>query len=390
MQLAIRHKLSITAIAIWLVLFAANVLAANISDIRAWNAPDHTRIVFDISSPVEYELIPLKNPDKIVVDIKNGKFTGTLPKKSALGKLVSGIRVGKHSDKIRFVIDLKVEAKQKHFSLRPNELYGDRLVIDIFPHSAKEQPRQKITKSRDRNRDFLIIVDAGHGGEDPGAIGAKRTYEKKLVLEVSKRLQKALNAEPGIRVDLTRKSDYYIPLRKRTKIAIEKRADLFISIHADAARNRSANGISVFALSDSGETSERARVLANKENSSDVFAGENLADLDDVSVLRTIVDLTQDGTILRSLDLGEMVRRKLSRVGKLHGHAVEQAGFVVLKTAGIPSILVEIGFISNPREEQKLLSGSYQKKIVKGIKDAVVQYARKYPWGQDSWRTVSN
>ena len=136
------------------MLFAANVLAANISDIRAWNAPDHTRIVFDISSPVEYELISMKNPHKIVVDIKNGKFTGTLPKKSALGKFVSGIRVGKHSDKIRFVIDLKVEAKQKHFSLRPNELYGDRLVIDIFPHSAKGQPRKEITKSRDRNKEF--------------------------------------------------------------------------------------------------------------------------------------------------------------------------------------------------------------------------------------------
>ena len=311
MQLGIRHNFSIAVITIWLVMFAANVLAANISDIRAWNAPDHTRIVFDISSPVKYELIQLKNPDKIVVDIKNGKFTGTLPQKSALGKLVSEIRVGRHSDKIRFVIDLRVEAKQKHFSLPPNKLYGDRLVIDIFPHSAKDQPRKEITESKDRNRDFLVIIDAGHGGEDPGAIGANRTYEKKVVLEVSKRLQKVLNAEPGIRAELTRKSDYYIPLRRRTKIAIEKRADLFISVHADAARSRSANGISVFALSDSGETSERARVLANKENSSDIFAGENLADVDDVSVLTTIVDLTQDGTILRSLDLGEMVPPKI-------------------------------------------------------------------------------
>ena len=376
-------------VALWLFLAmpSAQLWAATVNEIRAWNSPERTRVVFDLSDSALYDIFELQNPSRIVIDIAPGKFSGEMPAKSNLGPLISSIRVGDREDAVRFVIDLDTKVSYKHFTLRPNEVYGDRLVVDIHPLSQPKNVdrEQKVAKKSD----FLVVIDAGHGGEDPGAVGARKTYEKHLVLEISKKLEKYLDAQPGIRADLTRKGDYYIPLRKRTRIAVEKNADLFISIHADSFKRKSAHGVSVFALSNRGATSERARVIANKENSSDMLGGENLSVVDD-DVVEVLADLALNKQIERSLDVGAKVRMRLSSISRMHGNSVEQAGFVVLKSPQIPSILVEVGFISNPAEEKKLKTRSYQDRLVKGIGNAVVQFAKENPWQQIDWRTASN
>lgn len=370
-----------------LVIPSSQLWAATVNEIRAWNSPERTRVVFDLSDSVLYNVFDLNSPSRIVIDIAPGKFSGKIPKKSKLGPLISSIRVGDREGTLRVVIDLDTKVSYKHFTLRPNEVYGDRLVVDIHP---LDQPKSIERKPKAAKKtDFLVVIDAGHGGEDPGAIGARKTYEKHLVLEISKKLEKYLDAQPGIRADLTRTGDYYIPLRRRTRIAIEKNADLFISIHADAFTKRSAHGVSVFALSNKGATSERARVIANKENSADMLGGENLSDKDD-TLVEVLADLALDKQIERSLDIGAKVRMRLSSIARMHGNNVEQAGFVVLKSPQIPSLLIEVGFISNPAEEKKLKTGSYQDRLVKGIGNAVVQFAKENPWSREDWRTASN
>lgn len=372
---------SVTAVV--LLLFTVQAYAADISEIRVWNSPEKTRIVFDLSGPVEYKAFDLKGPDRIVIDIANAKFSGKLPSGEKLGDRIRRIRTGKQEKSIRVVLDLKTKVRYKDFTLKPNEIYGNRLVVDLFPTSGKG--RTKYQRASDDK--FIVVIDAGHGGEDPGAVGARKTREKDVVLKIAKLLKKELDSVPGIRAELTRTGDYYVPLRRRTRIATELDADLFVSIHADAFTRRSAHGISVFALSERGATSERARVLANKENASDVVAGETLSHREP-DVAEILTGLSFEGKIDRSLSLGAMTRTRLSRVGKLHGHGVEQAGFVVLKAPRIPSILIEVGFISNPKEEKSLNTRSYRAKIAKEIKTGIVQYAKKYPWGQDKWRTA--
>ena len=368
-----------------LALVAMNTFAASVNDVRVWDSPERTRVVFDLSKPIKYKIFSLDNPQRVVVDIAKSNFTGQLPDESKLGERVLRIRTGARGDGTRFVLDLGSKMRSKHFTLKPIKSYGDRLVVDIYSES---KPKQTI-KPRSADDKLVVVIDAGHGGEDPGAVGAKKTLEKELVLKIAKYLKKELDAVPGIRAELTRKGDYYIPLRKRTKVATDLNADLFVSIHADAFTRRSAHGISVFALSTRGATSERARVLANKENAADVVAGENLSHKEP-DVAEVLAGLSFDAKIDRSISLGSMVRMRLSRVGRLHGNDVERAGFVVLKAPSIPSILVEVGFISNPAEERKLRTRAYQKKIAKEIKTGIVEYAKKHPWGQEKWRSASS
>ena len=368
-----------------LALVAMNSFAASVNDVRVWDSPERTRVVFDLSKPIKYKIFSLGNPHRVVVDIAKSNFTGQLPDESKLGERVLRIRTGARGDGTRFVLDLGSKMRSKHFTLKPIKSYGDRLVVDIYSES---KPKQTI-KPRSADDKLVVVIDAGHGGEDPGAVGAKKTLEKELVLKIAKYLKKELDAVPGIRAELTRKGDYYIPLRKRTKVATDLNADLFVSIHADAFTRRSAHGISVFALSTRGATSERARVLANKENAADVVAGENLSHKEP-DVAEVLAGLSFDAKIDRSISLGSMVRMRLSRVGRLHGNDVERAGFVVLKAPSIPSILVEVGFISNPAEERKLRTRAYQKKIAKEIKTGIVEYAKKHPWGQEKWRSASS
>ncbi|MDE0309415.1 MAG: N-acetylmuramoyl-L-alanine amidase [Acidiferrobacterales bacterium] len=366
---------------------SSQLWAATVTDVRVWNSPERTRVVLDVSDSVFYNIFELDNPSRIVIDIAPGEFVGKVPAKSKLGPLISSFRVGGQEGTVRFVLDLNSKVSHEHFTLRPNDIYGDRLVVDI---SSPTQPKRIEPKQKVANKtDFLVVIDAGHGGEDPGAIGARKTYEKHLVLQISKKLKRFIDSQAGFRAELTRKGDYYIPLRRRTQIAEEKNADLFISIHADAFTRRSAHGVSVFALSTKGATSERARAIANKENSTDLLGGENLSGYDD-AVVDVMAGLALDKQIERSLDIGAKVRLRLSSIARMHGNMVEQAGFVVLKAPQIPSILIEVGFISNPAEEKKLKTDAYQDRLIKGIGKAVVQFVRENSWTQDDWRTASN
>ncbi len=368
-----------------LLLLTLETHAAEIEDIRVWKSPERTRIVFDLSDSVQYELFALESPARIVIDIPDSEFSGPLPENRKLGDRVASIRSGRHGQSTRFVLDIKSSVRTEHFTLVPIENYGHRLVVDLYWSDGRPK-----TKQRPTTDEFIVVIDAGHGGEDPGAIGASRkTQEKNLVLDIAKQLKKKLDAVSGIRAELTRTGDYYIPLGKRTEIAANMGAGLFVSIHADAFTRPSAAGISVFALSQGNATSERARKLANKENAADFVAGVNLSRMEH-DVAGTMSSLSVGGQIARSIDLGSMVRNRLSRVGKLHGQGVEQAGFAVLKTPHIPSILIEVGFISNPQEERRLKTKAYQTKIVKEIAAGIIQYAKKYPWGQEKWRTASS
>lgn len=355
------------------LLVAANVQAVDVLEIRTWHGPERTRYVFDLSAAIQHKVDEIGNPNRLVIDITDGKFKGELPSGEKTGPYVDKVRFGQHEGYVRFVLDLTTRIRYKDFYLAPYSTKGHRLVIDIESTEKSEQ----VAASPVSNK-FIVVIDAGHGGEDPGAIGKRKTHEKKVVLAIAKKLKKEIDAMPGMHAELTRTGDYYISLRKRTSIARSHKADLFISIHADAFHKRSAHGISVFALSDRGATSEEAKWLANKENSSDFIGGTNLGDYPD-TVAQTLMDIQTSWQQARSLELGEIIRSELKKVGKVRGTQVHQAGFVVLKSPDIPSLLIETGFISNPGEENKLRDPAYQSKIAKGIARAIKIISEKYP-----------
>ncbi len=355
---------------------SSNAYAVAIKEIRTWHGPEKTRIVFDTDSPVEYEIEKLSAPDRILIDISNGVYKRKPPSSQKAGPYIDGVRVGRHPGKIRFVFDLNQKASHHAFTLAPNDRYGNhRLVVDIEP-VEKTSKTPKVIESNVQGK-FIVVIDAGHGGEDPGAIGAKKTQEKKVVLEISRLLKKEIDKQPGMKAVLTRDGDYYIPLRKRIEIAHKHNANLFLSIHADAFHKRSAAGISVFALSKKGATSEKARILAKKENASDLVGGVSLRDKEDY-LAETLLDMSVSKQIEYSRELGENLVKELRKVGKMHGNRVEQARFVVLKSPDIPSLLIETGFISNPSEEKRLRNRAYQKKLAKNITSGIVAFASKY------------
>lgn len=355
---------------------SSNAYAVAIKEIRTWHGPEKTRIVFDTGSPVEYNIFQLPDPDRIVIDISNGIYKKKLPSSKKAGPYIDRVRVGQQEKAIRFVFDLNQKIDYHAFPLAPNDRYGNhRLVVDIEP-VEKTSATPKVTES-DVQSKFIVVIDAGHGGEDPGAIGAKKTQEKKVVLEISRLLKKEIDKQPGMKAVLTRDGDYYIPLRKRIEIAHKHNANLFLSIHADAFHKRSAAGISVFALSKKGATSEKARILAKKENASDLVGGVSIRDKDD-DLAETLLDMSVSKQIEYSRELGENLVKELRKVGKMHGNRVEQARFVVLKSPDIPSLLIETGFISNPSEEKRLRNRAYQKKLAKNITSGIVAFASKY------------
>ena len=342
-----------------------------VRNLRVWQAPDHTRLVFDLSGPLEHRLSTLKDPHRIVIDMDNARLSGALPAVETGGPLLAGVRASERSDSgIRIVLDLKTETRPRSFVLKPYGDYGHRLVIDLMDIAAAEDEARPEPARRDPQppRDLVVAIDAGHGGEDPGAIGRKhRTREKDVVLAIARELAKLVAAAPGMKAVLIRDGDYYIGLRERIKKAHRHQADVFISIHADAVPgiSRSARGASVYALSERGATSEAARVLADKENAADLIGGTS-NDKDDL-LLKVLVDMTQTATISDSLDLGVDLLAALKTVGPLHQETVAQAGFMVLKSPHIPSVLVETAYISNPEEELKLRDKTFQRRVAEGI-----------------------
>jgi len=371
--------------AIFLVLLSTAGLAepVQVGGVRLWQSAEKLRLVFDISSPLEHKLFRLTNPDRVVVDLVNARTAGGQPVVKSSNGWLKRIRTAPRNGRdLRMVLDLSRSVTPSSFILKPNQKYGHRLVVDLIAKgSASPVTTPKSAKSRPvprRGRDVIVAIDAGHGGEDPGAIGKGKTREKDVVLSIARKLQALVNKEPGMRAVMIRDGDYYVGLRDRIKKARKHKADLFISIHADSFKKRSARGSSVFTLSSHGASSEAARWLAEKENAADLIGGVSLDDKDDI-LASVLLDLSQTATIEASTTVAAKVLKQLGEVNKLHKPHVEQAGFAVLKSPDIPSILVETAFISNPREERNLKSTTHQKKLARAILSGVRSYFRKYP-----------
>lgn len=372
---------------LWLAafLFVASLLplvahATSVDDVRMWAGPESTRLVFEISGPVEHSIFTLRSPDRVVIDLKNAHLRHAPRGLDFSESVVSRLRSAKRNGHdLRMVLDLKTKVRPQSFLLKPTKQYGHRLVIDLGDSRVKSTPKVARTSARTNKgapRDVVIAIDAGHGGDDPGASGHRGTREKHVVLAIARQLERLIKNEPGMRPVMIRNGDYYLGLRKRMNKARAMQADLFISIHADAFRNGRASGSSVYVLSSNGASSEAAQWLANSENNADLIGGVSLDDKDDL--LRSVLlDLSQNATIAASLDVGSSVLKELGHVGKLHKRRVEQAGFVVLKSPDIPSILVETGYISNKREERKLRDRHYQRKLAKAMLKGVKRFFRK-------------
>ncbi len=345
--------------------------------IRLWAAPDSTRVVFDITGPVEHRLFTLEQPDRIVIDLSDSRAVSTLATPDFSQGLVRDIRSALHGGKdLRVVLDLRERCKPRSFLLKPNDKYGYRLVIDLDRYDDRgRQPVKRVAARNDALREVVIAIDAGHGGEDPGAIGPRGVREKDVVLGIARRLARLVEKERGMRPVLIRSGDYYVGLRKRTELARRHRADMLISLHADSFPDRRARGASVYTLSLRGASSETARWLAEKENAADLVGGVSLADKDDL-VQAVLLDLYMAGTIEASQDLAVRVLRNLKRVVHLHKGTPGRAGFVVLKSPDIPSILVETAFISNPREEKKLRDPRHQQRLAEMILGGIRSYFR--------------
>ena len=368
------------AVAVAMPMAAANQL----NGIRLHDAPDSTRVVFDTSQASSYEIFTMQRPHRVVVDLRDTKPAFKAPTFDSRG--VKGIRSSvRRKRNYRVVLDLHQAAQVQELVLKPIAPYGHRLVIDLFPAGVDQAPRRAPVQAPAGKRDVVVAIDAGHGGEDPGAIGPGRIQEKKVVLAIARAIKKKLDAMPGLRGALVRDGDYYVALRKRTEIARGKdvRADLFLSIHADAFRLPSVHGASVFALSQRGASSEMARWLAASENRSDLIGGvgDSWVSLEgvDAPVAQVLVDLSMDHKMEASIELGEAVLGALGGVAKLHKNRVEQAGFAVLKSPDVPSILIETGFISNPAEARRLANPGYQRRIADAIADGVQGYLLRNP-----------
>jgi len=365
---------------------------ADVKGVRLWHAPESSRLVFDLDRASDHKIFTLSSPNRLVIDIENARLMSSIKDLPIQSGPVKKVRSGmRNKTDLRIVLDLRGKVDPKSFQLRPNQQYGHRLVVDLYHQANKIQGKVKplqiskpvfeVKDTLKNRRDIVIAIDAGHGGEDPGAIGHGGVHEKKVVLAIAKKLEKLLKKEKGFKPYLVRKGDYYVGLRDRTKHARNANADLFISIHADAFSSPKASGGSVFALSQKGATSEAARWLADKENASDLIGGVGGLSLDDKEDLLAgvLLDLSMTASLSISLELGNMVLGSMGKIGRLHKRRVEQAGFAVLKSPDIPSVLVETGFLSNPGEARKLKGANYQNKMAKAIFKGIKRYFQASP-----------
>jgi N-acetylmuramoyl-L-alanine amidase len=373
--------------AVWLLLLATflgasgHLSAAEVRGVRVAATENGTRIVLDLSAPVAHKAFLLEDPRRLVVDLPHSSLRAKLPPGEGQ---VSAIRSGKlpHSG-IRLVFDVDGPVNFQASTAAPAGDAGNRLVLDIAAPGAKIAATPAVPVAPvairpahaplESGRDIVIAVDAGHGGVDPGASGRRGTREKNVVLEVAKALAARINEEPGMKAVLTRDGDYFITLPERTRRARRAKADLFVSIHADAIANPDVSGSSVYVLSDRGATSEAARWLAERENAADLMGGVKLDDKDP-TLANVLMDLSQTASISASMVAADNVLKSLDRVGEVRKPRVQQAGFVVLKSPDIPSMLVETAFISNREDEQKLSTPLHRTKLANAIFAGIVQY----------------
>ena len=375
------HAMLITLGAIaWVLASVLTVSAADVNAVRLWRAPDHTRVVLDLSEAAEFSTLSLDNPERFVIDLSQSRLTASLNALPLEGTPLSGVRSGiRQGADLRLVFDLSASVRTSVFLLPPNDTTGHRVVIDLFDKTPTEEPEPVLSvESLESRRDIVIAIDPGHGGEDPGALGPGGLREKTVVLQIARRLENQLAKIPGFKPVLVRTGDYYVSLKNRRDKARALQADLFVSIHADAFREKSAHGASVYALSMRGATSTTAQYLADTENAADLVGGVELAEMDPM-LAGVLADLSMTGTLDASLNLGALILEQIDGVARLHKKRVEQAGFAVLKSPDVPSLLIETGFISNPGEAERLATPAYQDKMARAIRRGIQSWFARQP-----------
>ncbi|WP_010465389.1 N-acetylmuramoyl-L-alanine amidase [Pseudomonas mandelii] len=373
----------------WMLACAAfalpfGVSATQIRNARLWRSDDKLRLVFDLSGPVQYKTFSLSTPERLIVDLRGASLSGDFSQLALGNTVIRSIRSGRFGQgDTRIVLDLSGPVQLNSFLLPPQDGQGDRLVLDLKPSAPlniAEATQARVDKAHPR-RDVIVVVDPGHGGKDPGAVGAKGEREKDVVLSIAQLLAKRLKREKGFDVKLVRNDDFFVPLRKRVEIARKHNADIFISVHADAAPRLTASGASVYCLSEGGATSATARFMAQRENGADLLGATSLLNLKDKDPMLAgvILDMSMNATIAASLQLGSTVLGSLAAITSLHQKRVEQAGFAVLKSPDVPSILVETGFISNAHDSQRLLTARHQQAVADGLFEGLQRYFQKNP-----------
>jgi N-acetylmuramoyl-L-alanine amidase len=347
-----------------------------IKEVRLWAGPDGTRLVFDLSEPVEHSVLTLDNPDRVVVDIPGAVIDNSRALPEGQG-FVKQLRAAEQPNgDLRVVVDLSSPAEPRTFAVGPQQTYGHRLVMDLTPSgkSTTPPPLSVVKAAADAHgRDIIVAIDAGHGGVDPGSVGKRGTYEKHVTLAIARRLKERIDREPGMRAILTRDNDTFVEHRERIARARRQQADMFVSIHADSYTNRSVAGSSVYVLSARGASDESARWLADRENAADLIGGVKLDDKDSV-LASVLLDLSQGASMSASVDAAEKVMHELYKIGNITNRGVKHAGFLVLKSPDIPSLLVETAFISNPVEEARLLDNKHQQRLAEAIHQGVRTY----------------
>jgi N-acetylmuramoyl-L-alanine amidase len=355
--------------------------AVEVRDMRLWSSPESTRLVLDLSGRAQHNLQMLQDPDRIVLDIAAGRLRHGVHAPSAGAGLIRSVRIAqRRAQQLRIVLELAHAVQPKSFLTPPNAQYGYRLVVDLGDTGtvAVAATPVRVERARTGARDLIIAVDAGHGGEDPGAIGMHGTREKDVVLAIAKNLAQQINTEPGMKAVLTRDGDYFVPLRDRMRSARAQNADLFVSVHADSIRDRHIDGSSVYILSQRGASDEASRWLADQQNASDLIGGVSLDDKGDV-LASVLLDLSQSAAMIASETAAERVLRQLNQVGLVRKRQVQQARFMVLKSPDVPSMLVETAYISNPDEEQRLRGAAQQARLAEAIHQGVRDYFHANP-----------
>jgi len=338
---------------------------AEVTDSRFWHGPERTRLVLELSAAATYRVFSLEDPKRIVIDIDEGRLRQGFNFPTRAGGSVAGVRTGRPDpETFRIVLDLRHAATFRAFLLDPSDAYPHRLVVDLIHEATTEEAASSSLDLREE--DYLVVIDPGHGGEDPGAVGGTGTYEKNVALSIARRLKRIVNWDGRMRAILTRTDDYYVSLRKRVTFAMTRRADVFLSVHADAARRKTAQGASVYILSTDGASSEMGKWLAQRENAADLAGGVDIGQQDPV-LQRTLLDMGLDWKIRESHELGRALLGALNEVGALHSREVGRAGFAVLKAVDIPAVLIETGFMTNPVEERDLQQELTQERIAGAI-----------------------
>ncbi len=349
--------------------------AGDLRGVRVSAGPDATRVVLDLTGPTEHRLFELADPQRIVIDLTDADTPAGLPLPTARGD-IAGIRVGERDgNTLRVVLDLNRAVRSKSFLLPPEGRFGHRLVIDL-DSTGRPAPRAPVAAPA-AGRDLIVAIDAGHGGKDPGASGRHGVREKDVVLQIARALAERIDAQPGMRSLLIRDRDVFVSLGRRVEIAREGKADLFVSIHADAFRDASAQGATVYALSTRRATDEVARRAAERENASDLIGGVSISSLDD-TLAHVLLDLSQSASISASMVAGERVIEQMSQVTRMRKSRVQQGSFLVLTAPDIPSIFIETAYISNPREEASLRDPAYQRELAGAVHRGIVEYFRTH------------